>query len=288
MTWAVDQRTGSPARKAVLMNLADRADEAWSCFPGQKRIADDTELGERTVRRALDDLTEAGLILRHHRRRKDGSWTSDRYVLAGYVTDPDAVRLLADQIPAATAAAGSNPDAESLLAGAGTSGQSGRRPERPPVTAAADPAATAAGHEPPVTNPHSSLPTGESAPASDESQLALVDAPAKAPKRKTRIPEGWEPNEALTAWTRETAPGLPRRELDAFRAYHEAHGSTFLRWEQAWQTWVFRWLDRQGRRGPGRPAPYRNRQQPQPEIGTAGGPPASDGWDAFMAGGQDR
>lgn len=256
-TWAIKQRTGSPARKAVLMNLADRADEAWSCFPGQKRIAEDTELGERTVRRALDDLEQAGLLLRFHRRRKDGSWTSDRYVLAGYITDPDAVRLLADS---------------------DTCGHSGRRPQRPQATAAAGPAATpaahpaaaVAGHEPSGSNHHfSPTPDGVGAP-----ELPL-DVPPPKPKQRTKIPADWALSPELRAKTVAKAPWLDiDAEVEKFRNHHRAKGERYLDWDLAWLgTWVGNCRPPQQRPG-GRPQPYRN-------TGWADGS-ASAAWDRFM------
>jgi hypothetical protein len=78
MLWAKKVRTGTASRKAVLLVLADYADESAECFPGQKLIAAETELGERTVRRLLAELEEVGLLERTERRRDDGYRTSDR------------------------------------------------------------------------------------------------------------------------------------------------------------------------------------------------------------------
>lgn len=85
MTWALAQTTGNPTRKVVLLALADRASQDdWSCWPSQTTIANETELGERTVRRALLELEQLGLIGRVHRMRVGGRgrW-SDMYTLAG-------------------------------------------------------------------------------------------------------------------------------------------------------------------------------------------------------------
>lgn len=83
IVWAKRTRFGSPHKKLIVLVLADYADEAWSCFPGQVLIADQTELGERTVRRLLAELESDGVIRREHRQRPDGSRTSDRIYLAG-------------------------------------------------------------------------------------------------------------------------------------------------------------------------------------------------------------
>jgi DNA-binding transcriptional regulator PaaX len=80
ITWAFEQDLPT-IDKFVLVVLADYADEAHSCYPGQQRIATNTGASVSTVRRALARLERHGLILRERRRRKDGSRTSDRYLL---------------------------------------------------------------------------------------------------------------------------------------------------------------------------------------------------------------
>ena len=61
-TWAWLQPTGSSTEKLVVVNLGDRANADGYCFPGLVTIARDTELDERSVRRALKKLADAGLI----------------------------------------------------------------------------------------------------------------------------------------------------------------------------------------------------------------------------------
>ena len=53
---------GGPTPKAVLIALADHANERGECYPSIHRIANRTELSERTVRNALRVLEVAGLI----------------------------------------------------------------------------------------------------------------------------------------------------------------------------------------------------------------------------------
>ncbi|NII42133.1 hypothetical protein E9228_002791 [Curtobacterium flaccumfaciens] len=69
-------------RKLVLLALADMADEYNSCYPGQERLAEMTSVAVSTVRRALSELEQDGLIVRARRVRADGTRTSDRYRLA--------------------------------------------------------------------------------------------------------------------------------------------------------------------------------------------------------------
>jgi len=81
ISWAIEQRTGSPSRKSVLIALANYADKEGRCYPGQQTIAEDAELGVRSVRRCLVELEDAGFISRAHRQRANGSRTSDVYFL---------------------------------------------------------------------------------------------------------------------------------------------------------------------------------------------------------------
>lgn len=80
ITWAMSADLPT-TRKFVLVVLADLADENDSCFPGQPRIAATIGASVRTVRDALGQLEESGYIIRHERRRLNGSRTSTRYVL---------------------------------------------------------------------------------------------------------------------------------------------------------------------------------------------------------------
>lgn len=77
--WAYELDLPSP-RKFVLVALADFADEAGSCYPGQERISRMTGLSASTVRRSIRDLEEDGL-LESKPRFEGGHRTSNRYRL---------------------------------------------------------------------------------------------------------------------------------------------------------------------------------------------------------------
>lgn len=68
LSWAYKQTTGSAAAKAVLVKLADNANDAGVCWPSIERIATETELGRRTVNRKLKELEEAGFLSVRPRR----------------------------------------------------------------------------------------------------------------------------------------------------------------------------------------------------------------------------
>lgn len=86
------QETGSATRKVVLLALADHASEKeWVCWHSQATLARETELGERTVRRALADLEALGLISRQRRGSVRGGRTTDLITLR-----PKPARLAAN------------------------------------------------------------------------------------------------------------------------------------------------------------------------------------------------
>lgn len=82
ITWAYRTTVGSPTRKAVLLVLANYADQDDSAYPSRQRIAKMTELGLTAVKDALRDLKDMGVIRETEERfRTDGSHTSNRYYL---------------------------------------------------------------------------------------------------------------------------------------------------------------------------------------------------------------
>lgn len=67
--------------KAVYMYLQDRMDGQRQCWPSIPRIAADLRLSESTVKRALRELERQGYINRYRRKRENGGWTSNLYLL---------------------------------------------------------------------------------------------------------------------------------------------------------------------------------------------------------------
>lgn len=82
LNWAWDQTLAPAGRKFVLIALADFADEAHSCYPGQKLLAQMTGQSVSSVGRHLDALEADQVIARQARYDDRGHRTSDRYVLA--------------------------------------------------------------------------------------------------------------------------------------------------------------------------------------------------------------
>lgn len=93
--WAYDLPLRG-AQKPVLVALADMADEAASCYPGQDRLSSMTGLSVKTVSRALARLEASGLLIRQRRYDAFGHRTSDRYHLQLTVSLPES---LTDNLP---------------------------------------------------------------------------------------------------------------------------------------------------------------------------------------------
>lgn len=80
MNAAYQRAVGSPTRKAVLVTLANMADQDGKCYPSIQYIADRTELAYRTVVNALNQLERDGHIKKTARTGKHGK-QSNTYVI---------------------------------------------------------------------------------------------------------------------------------------------------------------------------------------------------------------
>ena len=65
--------------KVVYIFLKDHANQEGTCWPGINTIAAGVSLSRSTVKRALDDLTRAGLVVKEKRWRENGSLSSNLY-----------------------------------------------------------------------------------------------------------------------------------------------------------------------------------------------------------------
>lgn len=68
MTQAFEVKVGNPARKLVLIKLADNANDDGECWPSIKYIASECEMGVSTVRAHIKALADAGYLSVKHRR----------------------------------------------------------------------------------------------------------------------------------------------------------------------------------------------------------------------------
>ncbi|MFL5093776.1 MAG: helix-turn-helix domain-containing protein, partial [Xanthobacteraceae bacterium] len=81
ITWAIEQRAGSPSAKATLWSIANYANEHWCAWPSQKTICHDSEQSPDAVQKRLPELVARGLV-RRIPLRFAGRKTVDFFVLA--------------------------------------------------------------------------------------------------------------------------------------------------------------------------------------------------------------
>lgn len=79
--WAFAQKVGSSTGKAVLVALADYANDEGYCWPSFATLAAKTELTRRAVIAWIEKLEAGGLIVRESCHRQEGGHTSNRYQL---------------------------------------------------------------------------------------------------------------------------------------------------------------------------------------------------------------
>lgn len=80
-----------PRARLVLQVLVLHCNKEGECFPSIKTIAAKCGYGVSTVKRALDELVEAGYIIKEARfdERKNGGQTSNLYTLCPDLPCPD-------------------------------------------------------------------------------------------------------------------------------------------------------------------------------------------------------
>ena len=228
ITWAYRQSVTTGA-KFVLVALADLADEAHSCYPGQAKLAAMTGQGERTVRRQLLELEMAGYVTRARRFDKAGHRTSDRYVMP-----------VGQEIP---------------------TGQNGQRPNEP----VAKKATGQSGHRPNEPLATDDVPTGQNGrvslrePTDNDSLRSSLPPKTVKPKtdsRGTRLPEDWKPSTELVSWARREgySDAWARKSTDRFRDHWLSQPGTRgrkLDWGATWRNWLR--TDAERNPGNGRP-----------------------------------
>lgn len=79
--WAKRQRTGSHTRKAVLMALADYADDQGAAIVKIPQIALTAELTRTGVQKALRQLEQSGLVLTEPSKPEGGRGVPNRFLL---------------------------------------------------------------------------------------------------------------------------------------------------------------------------------------------------------------
>lgn len=94
MTWAWEQQVSCLTDRALLLALADFANEKDQCFPSQDTLADRCLCSVDTIQRALKRLASAKLITREKRGSSTGGRTSDIYTLQVGIAPPALTRKM--------------------------------------------------------------------------------------------------------------------------------------------------------------------------------------------------
>jgi hypothetical protein len=94
ISWALSVKAGSATNKAVLLVLANYANQSHDCWPAFERVAEEAECSVSTVRRAIVEMEKLGLLKRERRRRPDGTLGS--YLMTLAVSEP-ALNLTSGQ-----------------------------------------------------------------------------------------------------------------------------------------------------------------------------------------------
>lgn len=82
LDWATDiDDVGSPTMRLILILLANKADERFSCFPSVRTLMTESCAARSTVLNALNLLEQAGLITRVAQYHESGARRSSRYFL---------------------------------------------------------------------------------------------------------------------------------------------------------------------------------------------------------------
>lgn len=194
----------SPSEKLVLLALANFADGDNRCWPSQARLAHDTGLTDRQIRRVFVSLIEAGLMNKAHRRRADGYRASDMITLT------------------------ISPDKKSTK-------------EKPYRTFEADLTGHLEQFSPDTVSDLTTLePSVE--PSENIFEAAQAQPKAKPPPQGTRLPDDWTPAETdyAFAFSQGMNPEEINLEADKFRDFWRAKpgaGGRKSDWPATWRNW---------------------------------------------------
>ena len=81
LVWKLGRPDVSSCERLVLLALADHANDDGECWPGISAVCCKTGMVRRCVQRHIHKLQELGLLQAIPRTRKDGSQTSNTYLI---------------------------------------------------------------------------------------------------------------------------------------------------------------------------------------------------------------
>lgn len=240
--WAKTVRAGSPAKKCVLMILAEHCDQWGFTWAGQQLIANEAEVNRRSVQRYVVELAEQGVLAIYQAREQDGRKRN----LYRLMFQPAPKDELPDHHPMSLGKYKllRGPDIDrvddeprdNLPGGHATV-------DAPPCDTECKTMRHLVSHEPYRTVLE---PQGESPPlippqAGADRQLTITER--RRTKRGTRLSEDWTPSEDDVEFARERGldPTEIQNEADRFRDYWIAKAgaqATKLDWAATWRNWI--------------------------------------------------
>lgn len=214
MSWALTQQiVTNAAARHVLLCLANYADkEGMAAFPSASTLASDTGLSERTIRYKLDELEQAGVIIKGNQK-----------IVAAYIERGDRRPICYDILIKKRGAndAGRNERGANETPTGCNSRQNG-------VQLTTERGATAAPN--PSIKP-SIKPSINPLLGSDESEQQ------NKTKRASQIPDEFQPTSDHLELAKELGINLGY-EFPQFVDYHKSKGSKFKDWNAALRNWI--------------------------------------------------
>ena len=215
VAWAIVMQAGGPSAKAVLMSIANYANEYGECWASQKTIADGAEISVRQVRTILTGLISRGLI---ERERRGGE---------GRGRETDLLRLRMRELPAIiTAKRREQPDDLS-------------KRQILPVAKQPEDISLASGED--CRGATGNSRGGKRKPTSDNPNNPSSDS------KNHRIPAGWRPSPELIAFAAEL--GFSEHEAkfmgQQMVTHFEATNQKRAGWDATYKNWANRTNPRQ-------------------------------------------
>lgn len=89
--WARDElfdKQITSKAKLVYLAMCRRANKQGTCWPAYPQLSKDAGYSEATIRRAIKELVDSKLVIIHRRKRPDGSFMSNQYLLVDFDYTP--------------------------------------------------------------------------------------------------------------------------------------------------------------------------------------------------------
>lgn len=222
--------------KLILMILTDYVNGDDECFPGNARLAPEVGVDERTVKRILARLTEAGIVERYRRslpEERGRSVDGIRFIWEGFQKlplveygqpkAPDKMSPSRQPAPPPQPADDHAKYGDEMSLGLGDE-----------MSSENDSKGTSGDDQGDIWGTSSSFRTPSDPPKSK----SVSDKPTRR-QRRTPVPTPYVPSPAVLDWAAKNHPTIdPLTLVERFTDHHEAKGSLMASWDAAFRTWI--------------------------------------------------